>query len=146
MLVHWSDPPNNIWWLSRSPPPPSLHFPSKFEWFPLWILPKLSVIPPFGFSVITDSSFCSPKYQVSPAQAINNGGSLTTLLSHFTDQNECLNVAFWQTINHSCVLIKDWTLYYYYKKMYIIISNASSFNALSVIYKISLSLKKKMHI
>ena len=27
--------------------------------------------------------------------------------------------------------------------MYIIISNASSFNALSVIYKISLSLKKK---
>ena len=30
--------------------------------------------------------------------------------------------------------------------MYIIISNASSFNALSVIYKISLSLKKKLHI
>ena len=29
--------------------------------------------------------------------------------------------------------------------MYIIISNASSFNALSVIYKISLSLKKKLH-
>ena len=22
MLLHWSDPPNNIWWLSRSPPPP----------------------------------------------------------------------------------------------------------------------------
>ena len=30
--------------------------------------------------------------------------------------------------------------------MYIIISNASSFNALSVIYKISLSLKNKLHI
>ena len=100
------------------PPRPSLHFPSKFEWFPLWILPKLSVISPFGFSVITDSSFCSPKYQVIPPQAINNGRSLTALLSHFTDQNECLNVAFWQTINHWCVLIKDWTLYYYYKKMY----------------------------
>ena len=26
-------PPNNIWWLSRSPP--CLYFPSKFEWSPL---------------------------------------------------------------------------------------------------------------
>ena len=28
--------------------PPCLHFPSKFEWFPLWILPKFSLIPLFG--------------------------------------------------------------------------------------------------
>ena len=39
-----------------SPPPPTicLHFPSKFEWSPLWIVPKFSAIPPFGFSVTTD--------------------------------------------------------------------------------------------
>ena len=31
----------------RDPPPPSrLHFPSKFEWSPLWILPKFSATPP----------------------------------------------------------------------------------------------------
>ena len=54
--------PNNFWWLSRSrlpappPPPPTtcLHFPSKFEWSTLWIVPKFSAIPPFGFSVTTD--------------------------------------------------------------------------------------------
>ena len=72
MLLPWSRspygllpeviPPNNIWWLSRPPPPPSLclHFPSKFEWSSLWILPKFSVIPPFRFLVTTDSPFCSP--------------------------------------------------------------------------------------
>ena len=57
-------PPNNFWWLSRSSP--CLHFPSKFEWSPLWILPKFSVIPPLGFSVTTNAPFCSPKNQVIP--------------------------------------------------------------------------------
>ena len=38
-------PLNNFWWLSRSPL--CLHFPSKFEWSPLWILPKFSAISPF---------------------------------------------------------------------------------------------------
>ena len=63
-------PPNHFWWLSRSPPPAPpppttcLHFPSKFEWSHLWILPKFSAIPPFGFSVTTDP------------QGINNDRSL----------------------------------------------------------------------
>ena len=47
-------PPNNFWWLSWFPSPPCLHFSSKFEWSPLWIFPKFSAIPPFGFSVKTD--------------------------------------------------------------------------------------------
>ena len=44
-------PPNNFWWLSRSPP--HVFCSSKFEWSPLWILPKFSAIPSFGFSVTT---------------------------------------------------------------------------------------------
>ena len=72
--------PNNIRWLSRSPRVFIFHV-SKFEWSPLWILPKFSVILPFGFSVTTDLPFCSPKNQVippksspppPPLQAINN--------------------------------------------------------------------------
>ena len=62
-------PSNNIWWLSPSPSP-CLHFPSKFEWSPLWILPKFSVIPPFGFSFMTDPPFCSPKNQVIPPKIL----------------------------------------------------------------------------
>ena len=63
MLLHWSDPPINIWWLSRSPRPMSSF--SKQIWVvPLWILLKFSVIPPFGFAVTTDPHFCSPKSQV----------------------------------------------------------------------------------
>ena len=49
-------PPYNLWWLSLSPLP-RLHFPSKFEWSPLWILPTFSAIPHFGFSVTTDRLF-----------------------------------------------------------------------------------------
>ena len=49
-------PPNNFWWLLRSPLP-CLHFPSKFEWSPLWILPNFLAISPFGFSITTDSPF-----------------------------------------------------------------------------------------
>ena len=51
-------------------PPPPYHMssfsklPSKFEWSFLWILPKFSAIPPFGFSVTTDP------------QGINNDRSL----------------------------------------------------------------------
>ena len=57
MLLHWSDPPNNIWWLSRSPPchffifqanlsgPPSESLPS-FQWSPLFGS-QLRLIPLF---------------------------------------------------------------------------------------------------
>ena len=48
------------------PPPPCLYFLSKFEWSPLWILPKFSAISPFGFSVTTDAPVCFPKNQVIP--------------------------------------------------------------------------------
>ena len=58
-------PHNNFWWLSRSLSPRHVFFSSKFEWSPLWILPKFSAIPPFGFSVTTD-----------PLHGINNDRSL----------------------------------------------------------------------
>ena len=61
------------------PPPPRLHFRRKFEWLPLWILPKFSVISPFGFSVTTGPHLCSPKNQVipqNPPRAINKDRSL----------------------------------------------------------------------
>ena len=68
MLLHWSDPATNFWWLSWFPPPPSpapMSSFSKHIWvIPLWILPKFSAIPPFGFSVTTDP------------QGINNDRSL----------------------------------------------------------------------
>ena len=51
--------------IPASPPPTTcLHFPSKFERSPHWILPKFSAIPPFGLSVTTDP------------QGINNDRSL----------------------------------------------------------------------
>ena len=50
-------PLNNSWWLSRSPL--CLHFPSKFEWSLLWILPKFSAIP----------SFVLPKIKWSPLKS-----------------------------------------------------------------------------
>ena len=88
-------PPNSIDDF-RDPPPQCLHFSSKFEWFPLWILPKFSVIPPFGFSATTDPPFCSPKNQVIPPkilppkpQAINNNRSLNCEF----DLSECLVLA-----------------------------------------------------
>ena len=88
ILLHWSDPPNNVWCLSRSSPP-CLHFPSKFEWSPL-DPSKVFSDPPFRFSAgahqtgsqfSADPPFCSPTNQVitpkipsppSPPQAINN--------------------------------------------------------------------------
>ena len=74
-------PPNNFWWLSRCPSPQCLYFPSKFKWSPLWILPKFSLIPPFGFSVTTDPAFVLLKIKWSPPNpphllAINNDRSL----------------------------------------------------------------------
>ena len=85
-------PPTNFWWLLR-PPTPCLHFLSKFDWSPLWILPKFPVIPPFGFSVTTDPPFCSPKRRVippkypapPPPQTINNDRSLTPTSIRLTD-------------------------------------------------------------
>ena len=77
-------PPNNVWWLLRFPPSRSSF--SKQIWVvPLWILPKFPAIPPFGFSVMTDPPFCSPKNQVFPPKilrspAINNDRSLIDLL------------------------------------------------------------------
>ena len=78
-------PLNNIWWFSQfpPPPPPCLHFPSKFDWSPLWILPTFSVIlllgsqlrliPPFVLLKIKRSAQKSPP---PPHQAINNDRSL----------------------------------------------------------------------
>ena len=81
MLPNWSDPRNNFWWLLRCPSPQCLYFPSKFKWSPLWILPKFSLIPPFGFSVTTDPAFVLLKIKWSPPNpphllAINNDRSL----------------------------------------------------------------------
>ena len=68
MLLHWSEPPNNFWWLSRNPHPPCLQFPSKFEWWsPFWIHPKFTAISALGSQLRpTDPPFCSPKNQVTP--------------------------------------------------------------------------------
>ena len=60
----------------------------------IWVVPplnpsKFSAIPPFGFSVTSDSPFCSPKIKWSPLKfsaplpkAINNDQSLTTKYIH----------------------------------------------------------------
>ena len=57
--------PNNIWWLSRSPPPMS-SFTKR-----IWVVPPLNPskvfnYPPFGFSFTIDPPFCFPKNQVIP--------------------------------------------------------------------------------
>ena len=62
-------PHNNFWWLSRSLLPTCPHFPSKFEWPTVWILPKFSAIPPFGFSVTSDPPFCSSKIKWPPLKS-----------------------------------------------------------------------------
>ena len=66
MLLPWSDPFDDFHDPAFPPPPPTtcLHFPSKSEWSPLWIVPKFSAIPPLGFSVTTDP------------QGVNNDRSL----------------------------------------------------------------------
>ena len=88
-------PPLNVTSLKWSPlitfdgfrdPPPMSSFSSKFEWSPLWIIQKFSVIPLFGFSVTSDPPFVLLKIKLlppksipppSPHQAINNDRSLT---------------------------------------------------------------------
>ena len=83
MLLKWS--PLITFDNFHNPSPlPCLHFPSKFEWSPLWILPKFSATPPFGFSVTTDPPFFLPKIEWSPlksspppAQVITNDRFLT---------------------------------------------------------------------
>ena len=60
-------PPNNIWWLSRSPPPHPMSSFSK----QIWVIPPLNPSkvfsgPLFGFSVTNDPPFCSHKNQVIP--------------------------------------------------------------------------------
>ena len=78
-------------------PAPCLHFPSKFEWSTLWILPKFSAIPPFGFSVTTDPSFCSPTIKwsplkFSPPEGINNDQSLTIEYIHVPEPSSLFRV------------------------------------------------------
>ena len=61
-------PSNNIWWLSRSPSP-CLHFPSKFEWSPLWILPKFQWSPLLGFQLRLIPPFVLLKIKWSPLKS-----------------------------------------------------------------------------
>ena len=73
MLLHWGDPPNKFWWLSRSraPPPPPMPSYSRQIWVaPLWIFPKFSAISPFILPIIKWSLLKSP-------QAITNDRSLS---------------------------------------------------------------------
>ena len=88
ILLHWSDPPDNIWWLSRSSPPsphvfifqanlsgpPSESFQS-FQWSPL-LGSHLRLIPTFVLLKVKWSpphkSFPPPL----PTQVINNDQSL----------------------------------------------------------------------
>ena len=91
----------------RDPLSPCLHFPSKFEWSPLWILPKFSAIPSIGFSVTTDPPFCSPKNQGPPPQVMNNVWSLMSslicsgekcrLISPTAASNEVLSILYWDS-------------------------------------------------
>ena len=70
----------------RAPPPPYVFiFQANFSGSPLWILPKFSAIPPFGFLATTDPPFFSPKNHVIPhkilplpRQAINNDRSFSS--------------------------------------------------------------------
>ena len=75
---------------------PCLHFPTKFEWSTLWILPKFSAIPPFGFSVTTDPSFYSPTIKWSPLKfsppGENNDQSLTIEYIHVPEPSSLFRV------------------------------------------------------
>ena len=63
MLLHWSDPPNNIWWLSRIPPMSS--FSAQ-----IWVVPPLN----------PSKVFSDPPRKIlrprPPPPAINNDPSL----------------------------------------------------------------------
>ena len=87
MLPNWSDPPNNFWWLSRSPSPPphvfifqaNLSGPpyesfQSFYWSPL-LGSQLRLIPPFVLLKIK-WSIPPPKSSPPPLLAINNDRSL----------------------------------------------------------------------
>ena len=83
------------------------HCSSRFEWSPLWILPKFSVIPPFWALSYDWSPLCSPKNQVippkilRPPQVINNDRSLNnwlqvirlTFLRHRIEHKRALNLS-----------------------------------------------------
>ena len=67
MLLHWSDPPNNFWWLSQAPLPPP---PSSFS-KQIWVIPPLNPSEVFrdpSFWVLSYdwSPFCSPKNLAIP--------------------------------------------------------------------------------
>ena len=69
----------------RDPPLPMPSFSKQIWVVPLWILPKLSAIPPLSFSVTTDPPFCFPKNHLLRSQAINNERSLICILSFDID-------------------------------------------------------------
>ena len=70
-------------------PHSGLHFPSKFEWFSLWILPKFSVIPLLGsqLRLIPPFVLLKIKWPPPPTQAINNDRSLSFV--SFTCLRQC---------------------------------------------------------
>ena len=83
-LLHWSDPPNNFWWLSWSPHvfifqanlsgPPSESF-NSFQWSPTFGVLSYDWSPPNKFSTHRPPSPPPPL----PPQAINNNRSLKRL-------------------------------------------------------------------
>ena len=97
MLLHWSDPVNNFWWLSRLPRrhvfifqanlsgPPSESFQS-FQRSPL-LGSQLRLIPPF---VLLQSS--DPPKILPPPQGINNDQSLTIEYIHVPEPSSLFRV------------------------------------------------------
>ena len=75
-------PPNNFWWLSRSPPPPHVFiFQANLSGPPFESFQSFQRSP-----LRTDPPFCSPKNEVispnflpPPPQAVNNDRSLKAL-------------------------------------------------------------------
>ena len=59
MLVHWSDPPNNVWWPSRSPHPHMSSFSKE-----IWVVPPLN-----PSKVFSDPHFWVLSYDWSPLKS-----------------------------------------------------------------------------
>ena len=98
-------PPNNFWWLLRSPPHVLIFQANLSGPHLLVILPKFSAIPPFGPSVTTDPH----------PQVINNDRSLMSslvcsrekcrLISWTAPSNEVLSILLWDSLEIELTLL-----------------------------------------